>query len=53
MVAGKTQTYYSWGDYYPTGEEPPLWHHDILRRDGSPYRQEEVDLIQQITPRNE
>jgi hypothetical protein len=52
LVAGKIQTYYSWGDYYPAGEEPPLWHHDILRRDGSPYRQEEVDLIQQITQFN-
>jgi len=52
LVAGKTQTYYSWGDYLPSGEEPPLWHHDILRQDGLPYRQEEVDLIQQITQRN-
>ena len=48
LVAGKTQTYYSWEDYYPDGEEPPLWFHDILRTDGTPYRQKEQTLIQEI-----
>ena len=49
LVAGKTQTIYSWEDYYPNGEEPPLWFHDILRPDGTPYRQKEKALIQEIT----
>jgi hypothetical protein len=48
LVAGKTQTIYSWEDYYPDGREPPLWFHDILRRDGTPYSQEEKALIQEV-----
>jgi len=51
LVAGKTQTFYSWVDHYPSGEEPPLWYHDILRPDGSPYRREEADLIRKLTAR--
>jgi hypothetical protein len=49
LVAGKTQTMYSWEDYYPNGEEPPLWYHDILRPNGTPYKQEEKVLIQKLT----
>lgn len=49
LVAGKTQTIYSWEEYYPNGEEPPLWYHDILRPDGTPYKPEEKQLIQEIT----
>jgi len=48
-VAGKTQTIYSWEDYYLDGRGPPLWSHDILRPDGTPYSQEEETLIQEIT----
>ena len=49
LVGGKTQTMYSWQDYYPDGSEPPLWYHDILRRDGAPYRSEEAEFIRQVT----
>ncbi|MEE4194822.1 MAG: 1,4-beta-xylanase [Anaerolineae bacterium] len=49
FVSGKTQTIYSWQKQIPSGEEPDLWFHDILRKDGSPYRQEEVDLIREVT----
>jgi hypothetical protein len=49
LVAGKTQTIYSWEEHYPNGEEPPLWFHDILRPDGTPYSQEEKAFIQEIT----
>jgi len=48
LVAGKTQTMYSWEDHYPNGEEPPLWFHDILRVDGTPYSQDEKSFIQAI-----
>ena len=48
LVAGKTQTIYSWEDHYPGGEEPPLWFHDILRPDGSPYKSTEKELIQSL-----
>jgi hypothetical protein len=49
LVSGKTQTRYSWEDYYPDGKEPPLWYHDILHPDGSPYRSAEAEFIRQVT----
>ena len=49
LVAGKTQTMYSWEDFYPNGEEPPLWYHDVLRPDGTSYKEEEKKFIQKIT----
>jgi hypothetical protein len=49
LVSGKTQTMYSWEAHYPNGEEPPLWYHDILRKDGAPYRTAEAELIRKIT----
>jgi hypothetical protein len=48
LVAGRTQTYFPWGS--PQGApEPPLWHHDILRRDGTPYDAREVATIRYLT----
>lgn len=48
LVAGRTQTYYPWGS--PKGApEPDTWHHDILRRDGTPHKPREVRLIKVIT----
>ena len=52
LVAGKTQTMYSWEDHYPNGEEPPLWFHDILRPDGSPYREVETTFIMALTEKH-
>ena len=49
LVAGKTQTIYSWEEHFPNGEEPPVWFHDLLRPDGAPYRQEEKDLLLELT----
>jgi hypothetical protein len=51
LVAGKTQTYLPWDSWkHPyTDREPAVWFHEIFRTDGSPYRQEEVDLIRAIT----
>jgi hypothetical protein len=49
LVSGKTQTMYSWQDHYPSGEEPPLWFHDILRPDGTPYNLREVEVIRKTT----
>jgi len=49
LVSGKTNTIYAWDDTtYYDGSEPKLWFHDIFRKDGTPYKQEEVDLIKQI-----
>jgi hypothetical protein len=52
LVAGKTNTIFSWRETSknPSKEpEPPLWFHDIFRKDGTPYRQEEVDVIKKLT----
>ncbi|WP_208094584.1 glycoside hydrolase family 2 TIM barrel-domain containing protein [Mucilaginibacter agri] len=48
FVAGKTNTMYSWEKPMPDGSEPEEWFHDIFRKDGTPYRQKEVDLIRQL-----
>lgn len=48
LVSGKTQTMYAWDDNIPSGEEPPLWYHDILRTDGTCYRAEEGETIRRV-----
>lgn len=51
FVAGKTQTYFPWESWqHPyVKEQPPVWFHEVLHPDGTPYRQAEVDLIRQLT----
>jgi hypothetical protein len=51
FVLGKTQTNFPWESWrHPyIQEQPSVWFHDILRPDGTPYRQAEVDLIKQLT----
>lgn len=51
FVAGKTQTYLPWDSWQRPYvlERPPVWFHDVLHADGTPYRQREVDLIRQLT----
>ena len=50
FVSGKSQTIYPWDSWTKKyTSEPPVWFHDILRMDGSPYRQEEVDYIRRVT----
>jgi hypothetical protein len=48
LVSGKTNTIYAWGTPIPDGSEPPVWFHDIFRRDGTPYDQEETDQIRKL-----
>lgn len=48
LVAGKTNTIFAWSEPLPDMEEPPLWFHDIFRKDGTPYKQEEVDAIKSL-----
>lgn len=50
FVDGKSQTIFPWDSWTKkyTGE-PPVWFHDIFRKDGSPYRKAETDLIKQLT----
>jgi hypothetical protein len=50
FVSGKTNTIYPWISWDSTfTSEPEIWHHDILRRDGTPYSQIEVDFIKELT----
>jgi len=49
LVSGKTNTIYAWDTPIESGAEPDLWFHDIFRKDGTPYRQNEVDMIKQLT----
>lgn len=50
FVAGKTQTIYPWDSWTRTyAAEPPVWFHDIVRPDGTPYRAAETKLILDVT----
>ena len=51
LVAGKTQTYYPWDSWqHPyVDHEPAIWFHEVFRTDGTPYKQEETDLIRKLT----
>ncbi len=53
LVAGKSNTKYAWDEPIPDGSEPALWFHEIFRPDGTPYKQEEVDLIKSLTGKAE
>jgi aldose 1-epimerase len=46
FVSGKTQTIYPWGSK-PSDKEPPLWFHDLLHKDGTPYKAEEILTFKQ------
>lgn len=50
LVNGAMQCQYEWnpvtnGEKVPFSEEPALWFHDILRRDGSPQYPEEAEWL--------
>ncbi len=51
FVAGKTQTYFPWESWeHPyVKSQPPVWFHEVLRSDGTPYREAEVELIRKLT----
>ena len=51
FVVGKTQTNLPWEswDHPYIKRDPPVWFHEVLRADGTPYRQAEVDLIKKLT----
>jgi hypothetical protein len=51
FVSGKTNTIYAWDTPMPDGAEPKIWFHDIFRKDGTPYSQDEISLIKSLTGR--
>ena len=48
FVSGKTNTIYAWDTPMPDGNEPKEWFHDIFRKDGTAYKEEEVKLIKDL-----
>jgi hypothetical protein len=52
LVAGKSNTIYQWGKPIPDGSEPPIWFHDVFRKNGEPYKKEEIDVIKKLTKGN-
>lgn len=52
LVSGKTNTIYAWDTPMPDGKEPKVWFHDIFRKDGTPYKKEEVEVIKKLTRKN-
>ena len=53
LVNGKTQTNLPWDSWQRPYVlmQPTVWFHDVFHRDGTPYRQHEVDLIRALTGR--
>ena len=52
LVSGKTNTIYAWDTPMPGGSEPKVWFHDIFRKDGTPYSEDEIRLIKSLTGKN-
>ncbi len=48
FVDGKTNTIYAWDTPLPDGSQPVEWFHDIFNKDGTPYREDEVNLIKKL-----
>lgn len=52
FVSGKSNTIYPWESWNSTFDaEPEIWFHDILRADGTPFSEEEVTFIREMTGR--
>lgn len=50
LVAGKTQTYFPWDSWdHPYTSIPELWFHDLLRPNGRPFRDNEIQTIRTLT----
>ena len=48
FVEGKTNTIYAWDTPLADGSQPIEWFHDIFKKDGVPYREDEVNLIKKL-----
>lgn len=53
LVEGKTNTIYEWNNPIPDGSQPVEWFHDVFFRDGTPYRNDEINLIKKLTGKSE
>jgi hypothetical protein len=52
LVAGKSNTIYQWDTPIPDGSEPKIWFHDVFRKDGTPYSEEEISVIKKLTAKD-
>jgi hypothetical protein len=48
LVDGKTNTKYAWDTPLADGSEPIEWFHEVFHKDGTPYRQDETNLIKKL-----
>lgn len=53
LVAGRSNTIYPWSTADEPGKlpEPDVWHHDVLRSDGSACDPDDIALIRELTGR--
>ena len=51
FVDGKSQTRYPWDSWQKpyVQSQPTIWFHEILRNDGTPYREREVAIIKALS----
>jgi hypothetical protein len=50
LVSGKSQTIYPWSSWNKAfTAEPRVWHHDLFRRDGTPFDEAELKVIRSLT----
>jgi len=50
FVAGKTQTYFPWDSWdHPYTAIPDVWFHDLLRPDGHPFQDSEIQTIRTLS----
>jgi len=50
FVNGKSQTIYPWDSWTKSYDgPPPVWFHDIIEPDGTPFREDEADFIRDVT----
>lgn len=50
FVQGKIQTWYPWESWdHPYTQKPPtIWFHDLVKPDGTPYREREAELFRKL-----
>lgn len=50
FINGKSQTIYPWDSWKKAyAAPPPVWFHDVLQPDGTPFSQDEVACIRRLT----
>jgi hypothetical protein len=50
FINGKSQTIYPWDSWKKASTAPPpVWFHDVLQPDGTPFSQDEVAYIRRVT----